>query len=83
MFFQVNAKDFENYDDCLQAAVDEYADTFELEPREVKASWKDDNRDIIRVELPDSCWDEGEEEEELYEEDEEWEDEDLYEEDEE
>ena len=75
MFFQVNAKDFENYDDCLQAAVDEYAATFELETWEVKASWEDDNRDIIKVELPDSCWDEGEpedlyEEEDLYDEEE-------------
>lgn len=80
MIIQVNAKDFADYDDCLQAAADEYADTFELEAWEVTASWEDDNRDIIRIELPDSCWDE---EEELYEEDEEWEDEDLYDEDEE
>ena len=81
MIIQVNAKDFADYDDCLQAAADEYADTFELEAWEVTASWEDDNRDIIRIELPDSCWEEGEED--LYEEDEEWEDEDLYDEDEE
>lgn len=81
MIFQVMSSVFEKHEDRLHAAADEYAEIFELETWEVTASWEDDNRDIIRIELPDSCWDEGEEED--YEGDEEWEDEDLYDEDEE
>lgn len=49
----VKAKQYEDYDDSLQAAADEVAERLGLQGWDLDARWADDDRDSILLTVPD------------------------------
>lgn len=52
----VSAKQYENHDDCLQAAADDYvSDHPEAEGYDLNPRWVDDEREEIALDVPHDC----------------------------
>ena len=50
---KVDAKQYEDCDDCLQAAADAAAQEYGCEGYDLNPRWLDDEREIILVDVPD------------------------------
>lgn len=48
----IPAVKYEDYDDCLSAAADEYAKQHGLEGWDLDPKWEDDQRDMIVLTVP-------------------------------
>jgi hypothetical protein len=50
---EISAKQYEDYDDCLAAATDDYVSEHpEAEGYDMDARWSDDDRDVILLDVP-------------------------------
>lgn len=50
---RIDAKRYEDHDDCLRAAADEYAAAHDLEGWDLEARWEDNQRNAILLTVPD------------------------------
>jgi hypothetical protein len=49
---EVDAKQYEDYDDCLKAAADDFAATHSCQGWDLEPRWTDDERNTIALTVP-------------------------------
>jgi len=50
---EISSKVYEDLDDCLSAAAEDYASDHGLESWQVTAEWQDDEREVIVLTVPE------------------------------
>lgn len=50
---KIAAAKYEDYDDCLQAAADDYAEAHDLAGWDLDPKWEDEQRNTIILTVPD------------------------------